>query len=164
MADLDDIYRRYGPMVERRAQQILGSRDDAAEVLHELFLSLLERPGQLHRARSVRAWLYGATTHACLNRLRDKKSRLRLLEAHAEAQPDRRDEASERLRALAAARQILRQLPDDLAEVAVYYWFDEMTHAEIAEVVGCSRRQVGNLLERAEQRIERIRNRERGIR
>jgi RNA polymerase sigma-70 factor, ECF subfamily len=46
-------------------------------------------------------------------------------------------------------RRMLAKLPDDLAQAVVYYYIDEMTHAEIAEQLGCSRRQVGNLLERA---------------
>ena len=51
------------------------------------------------------------------------------------------------------AQQLLAQLPDQLAQVAVYYYFDEMTHEEIAELVGCSRRQVGNLVQQVQQRI-----------
>jgi RNA polymerase sigma-70 factor (ECF subfamily) len=40
-------------------------------------------------------------------------------------------------------------MPDELAQVVVYAYVDEMTHQEIADVLRCSRRQVGNLLQRA---------------
>ena len=46
------------------------------------------------------------------------------------------------------ARSVLAQLPDDLACAAVYYYVDELSHREIAEVMGCSRRHIGNLLAR----------------
>jgi RNA polymerase sigma-70 factor (ECF subfamily) len=39
-------------------------------------------------------------------------------------------------------------LPEPLGHVAVYYYLDELTHEEIAELLGCSRRHVGNLLVR----------------
>ena len=43
-------------------------------------------------------------------------------------------------------RSTLRRMPPPLGEVAIYYHLDGLTHAEIAELVGCSRRQVGNHL------------------
>jgi RNA polymerase sigma-70 factor, ECF subfamily len=35
----------------------------------------------------------------------------------------------------------------------VYYHLDRMSHAEIAELLGCSRRHVVNLLERVSRRL-----------
>ncbi|HMI92032.1 MAG TPA: helix-turn-helix domain-containing protein, partial [Polyangiales bacterium] len=45
-------------------------------------------------------------------------------------------------------RALLLRLPDELAQVAVYQLADEMSQDEIAELMGCSRRQVRKLLER----------------
>ncbi|MGB5809992.1 MAG: sigma-70 family RNA polymerase sigma factor, partial [Polyangiales bacterium] len=56
----------------------------------------------------------------------------------------------------ALVRQALELLPEELANAFVYYYVDQMTHAEIAEVMGCSRRQVGNLLERAHDRLRKL--------
>lgn len=50
---------------------------------------------------------------------------------------------------MAAVRQLLGRLPEQLAAVVVYHHLDGMTHEEISTVLGCSRRQVGYLLERA---------------
>jgi RNA polymerase sigma-70 factor (ECF subfamily) len=46
-------------------------------------------------------------------------------------------------------------VPEELAQAAVYYYADEMTHEEIAEVLRCSRRHVGDLLERLHQEVGR---------
>jgi RNA polymerase sigma-70 factor (ECF subfamily) len=147
MDDVERLYREYGDMVLRRAQRILGSESDAQEVLQELFMSFLRDPSQLKEKTSLTGWLYGATTHLCLNTIRNKKNRLRLLsrEAPAAAAPPR---AEERV----TARELLAQLPDELARVAIYYYLDEMTHEEIAGLIGCSRRHVGDLLEQAQAR------------
>ena len=50
---------------------------------------------------------------------------------------------------VAIVRSVLAQLPADEAQASVYYHLDGMSHAEIAGVMACSRRHVGDLLERA---------------
>jgi RNA polymerase sigma-70 factor (ECF subfamily) len=52
--------------------------------------------------------------------------------------------------AASEVRRLLGLLPDDVATAVVYHHLDGMTHAEVAELLGCSRRQVGYLLERAQ--------------
>lgn len=73
------MYRRHAASVYRRACTLLGNEADAHEVLQDLFVSLLERPDQFAGGSSLPTFLYSATTHACLNRLRNQKNRARLL-------------------------------------------------------------------------------------
>jgi RNA polymerase sigma factor (sigma-70 family) len=114
-------------------------------------LSLFERPEQFRGASTMSTYLYSAVTYACLNRVRDRDNRLRLLREHGPAtlapvsQPD-----GERM---AALRSVLARLPEPLAQVAVYYYMDELTHDDIARILGCSRRHVGNLIERLGEQI-----------
>jgi RNA polymerase sigma-70 factor (ECF subfamily) len=150
-ATIEQLYREYGDLVLRRARRIMGSESDAQEILQELFMSFMQRPQQLEGQRSMIAWLYGATTHLCLNTLRNRNNRVRLLNERA---PASGAPASNPESAL-GAQQLVASLPEALAQVAVYYYLDEMTHDEIAEVIGCSRRQVGNLLQKIQQRLQR---------
>lgn len=90
------------------------------------------------------AWLYGATTHHCLNRLRDQRNRARLVRDATRDSPP--SGASEHRVALT---QALARMPDELARVVVYHALDELTQDEIAELMSCSRRHVGNLIARA---------------
>lgn len=151
MVDLERIYREQGHIVLRRACRILGDEDEARESLQEIFAGLLARPAQFDGKSSVTTWLYSVTTHFCLNRLRSRRRRARLAEAFA-ALSSESDQPSD---LLVTARQLLAALPADLAAVAVYCWIDEMTHDEIAEVLHCSRRQVGYLLERCRDQLRR---------
>jgi len=145
---IERIYRDFGDVVLRRARQILRHDDEAIEVMQEVFTSLVERPHQFEGRSQITTWLYSATTHACLNRIRNRKTRARILADHVA--PDTRLADGPRAENLAALRQLLELLPDELAQVAVYYYLDEMTQAEIARVMDCSRRHVGDLLERAQ--------------
>ncbi|MEQ8984976.1 MAG: helix-turn-helix domain-containing protein, partial [Deltaproteobacteria bacterium] len=44
-------------------------------------------------------------------------------------------------------REVMRRVPEDLAQVAVYYYLDQMKQSEIADLLGVSRRTIGNRLE-----------------
>ncbi|AUX46978.1 ECF family RNA polymerase sigma factor [Sorangium cellulosum] len=146
VALIEAAYRQHGHLVLRRARRLLGNEQDAREILQDVFASLLDAPGQLDGKGPLVSWLYGATTHACLNRIRDRKNRLRLLDTHVA--PMQEESAAPRAEQALLTRELLARLPVDLAQVAVHYYSDEMTHEEIARVMGCSRRHVGDLLER----------------
>lgn len=145
--DFSTLYRRHAPTVYRRARQILGSGADAHEVVQDLFVSLLEKPGQFRAASSLTTFLYAATTHACLTRLRNTKNRRRLLSEHTGSLSA--TDASPSAEQLLALQRALLDMPDELAQVVVYYCVDGLSHDEIARVLSCSRRHVGNLLQRA---------------
>jgi RNA polymerase sigma-70 factor (ECF subfamily) len=145
-ADVAALYAAHGHVVLRRARRILNDEAEAQDILQEIFLSLVHDPEQFAGSSHVTTFLYAATTNRCLNRLRDAKTQARLLAERARSEAT--DARGERL---AQLRQVLGRLPEDLARVAVFSYVDEMTHEEIAEQLGCSRRQVGNLLERASE-------------
>ena len=107
---------------------------------------LSEYPARFRRESSPTTFLYAATTHRCLRRLRDSKNRRRLVDENVV--PHASPHAAPRGEQLSVLRSLLAQLPDDLAAVATYAYVDGMSHAEIAALMGCSRRQVGNLLDR----------------
>jgi RNA polymerase sigma-70 factor (ECF subfamily) len=154
-AALERIYRTHGPLVLRRAAWLLGNEADAQEALQDVFAALLRDPGALRDGRSLVAWLYRATTHRCLNLLRGRRAGAAALARHvASAGP-----ATEPARgdALAEVRRLLAVLPDEVAAAAVYHHLDGMTYDEVAGQLGCSRRKVGYLLERAQGLAARAR-------
>lgn len=134
----------------RRARFLLGSEDDAREMLNEIFVSLLDKPEQFSEKSSITTWLYSVTTHGCLNRLRNERTRRRILSESALPPSETSNESPEHAVML---RQELTRLPQELAEVAVYHYLDGMTHDEIAGVLNCSRRHVGDLIERMHAQV-----------
>jgi RNA polymerase sigma-70 factor (ECF subfamily) len=143
---VEQHYREHGHMVLRRARALLREEQDAREVLQEVFMSLLDRPEQFEQRSSITTWLYVVTTNACLTRMRNQRTRQRLVDERADTLvPGPPGSDAERW---AQVRQLLAKLPEELAAVAVHYFLDEMTQQEIAELIGCSRSQVGKLLDR----------------
>jgi RNA polymerase sigma factor (sigma-70 family) len=149
---IESLYRSHGHAVLRRARHLLGSEEDARDVVQEVFVSLVDRPAQFRGESSMTTWLYAATTHGCLNRLRNHRTRARLLSEQASAPPSC---SPPRAESVAILRDLFARIPAELAQAAVYYYADEMTHDEIATVLGCSRRHVGDLLERLRVHVER---------
>lgn len=143
---LAELFDRHGPLVYRRALQILGSPQDAADATQEVFI----RAGRsLHRfdgrARAS-TWLYRITTNYCLNSLRDARRRRDL----TVERPDAFTPAPSLLAAddLAMLRALLADADPQQAEAALAVFVDGMSHAEAATVLGVSRRTVGNLCAR----------------
>lgn len=151
MLDVAALYVRHGAMVLRRARRVLRDEEAARDVVHDVFITLAERRGQLADAGMI-SWLYVVTTNLCLKRLRSAATRARL--ADSITAPGRAAASGEEL---AEIRGALASLPEELAAVAVYRFVDEMTHAEIAELMGCSRRHIGDLLGRFEEAMQPMR-------
>jgi RNA polymerase sigma factor (sigma-70 family) len=153
-AAIEGLYRSHGHIVLRRARAILGCEADAQEALQEVFASLLRAPHSLRNAASVVGWLYQTTTHFCLNLLRNRRTGARLLDESVMTALAPASSAGGE--ALSELRRILSRLPGEVAAAAVYHHLDGMTHAEVAAILGCSRRKVGYLLERAQQSLARL--------
>jgi RNA polymerase sigma-70 factor (ECF subfamily) len=144
-SDVEAAYRKHAHSVLRRAERLLGSRHDAREVVQEVFVSLLENPAQFAGMSSIVTWLYATTTHACLNRLRNRSTRSRILSEHAETLPHMIEPCPPDKHL--ELRRALLDMPEELAQVAIYYHLDSLTYDEIAEQLGCSRRKVAYLLD-----------------
>lgn len=146
----EELYRKHAAGAYRRALRLIGNAADASEVVHDVFVSLYENPHA--QVGNMNAYLYSAVTHACLKRLRNRRTRARI---DAERLPVAQGDSGLRAESSLIARATLASMPDELAQVAVYYFLDELSHREIAEVLGCSHRHVGNLLQRLTRWAER---------
>lgn len=154
-AERDQLYRAHAPSAFRRAERLLGSAADAREVVHDVFVRLFERDDL--RGSDMSAYVYGAITHACLNQLRNQRTRARLLRDHGSTSLAHDPGASAEAKLI--ARTTLAELPEPLAQVAIYYYVDELSHREIATLMGCSHRHVGNLLVRLKGWAEKLEKR-----
>jgi RNA polymerase sigma-70 factor (ECF subfamily) len=153
-AAFDTLYREHGHAVLRRARRLLRDHDAARDVMQDVFFDIIRTPERFEARSSIATYLYSATTHACLNRIRDGRTRTRLV-AIETAGSSKLAPAHGETRALAV--EILESLSDDDAALAIYLFCDELTHDEVATLFGCSRRHVGDLATRLRRRImERV--------
>lgn len=155
-AELEALYRQYGPLVKRRARSLLGDDLDAQDALQEVFVRVINAMGEFRRQSQPSTWLYRITTNLCLNRLRDGRRRrdhlTRLGEDVARAPLSSGLSPESR----ATLQRVLGALPEELGEIATYYYVDEMDQAEIAHILGVSRRTIGYRLDRFRAEAQKI--------
>lgn len=149
-----DLFQKHGPAVYRRALRLLGDAADAEEATQEVFIRVFRGLDGFDGQSQLTTWLYRITTNYCLNRIRDRKRRRELFRENFQPDdPERPATAAD----LLLLRRLLGEADEEQARVAVYVYMDGMTHEEVAEILGVSRRTVGNVLSRfhawAEQRL-----------
>ena len=141
---LDELYRRYSRSVFRRASGLMNDGDAAKDVMQEVFLRAFEARAEFTAAASPLSWLYRITTNLCLNRLRDARRRRTILARNLSADEPAAGPTTD---AALTVRALLGTLPDEVQEIAIYYFVDQMSQEEIATLLSMPRRTVGYRLE-----------------
>lgn len=124
---------------------MLRSREDAVDVVHALFADLLPR----WSSDVDLPYLYRAVTNRCLNLVRDRGTRARLLEReHATAAPVGRVRLDDQVVGVGLIAALVDRLDQAHLEVLVARFVDDMTQDEIADHLGVSRKTIGKRLDR----------------
>ena len=154
VSDPQGAYRAYGPALVRKAERILHSREDAVDVVHALFVDLIPR-----WSRDVDlAYLYRAVTNRCLNVVRDRGTRARLLEREQQAAaPVGRVRLEDELVGVGLLAALAERLDEGHLEVLVCRFVDDMTQEEIATHLALSRKTIGKRLDRIREEVIALR-------
>ena len=138
----------------RKAERVLRSREDAIDVVHALFVDLIPR---WDRSMDL-PYLYRAVTNRCLNVLRDRATRTRLLEREGGAvAPIGRVKLEDQVVGVGLIAALADRLDDDHMQVLVARFVDDMTQDEIAEQLGLSRKTIGKRLDRIRDEVIALR-------
>ncbi len=146
-------YRAILAYVARR----LDSMASAQDLTEETFLVAWRKLDQVPPDEEGLYWLYGvarnllANHHRRTSRRRSIAARFRL-EGDAPEPPEDQLIRNDEARAVLEGLERLRDQDRELIRLA--YW-DELPHAAIAELLGCSRNAVGVRLHRAVKRLEK---------
>jgi len=135
--DIEDYYRRYGPMVMRRCRRLLGDEDRALDAMQEVFVSLIRNSGKLTGAYPS-SLLYRMATNVCLNMIREDKRKPVTHDTDSLAMIARFDEAEERTDAGDLLDRIFERGAASSREIAVMRYVDGMTLEEVAREAGLS--------------------------
>lgn len=140
-----EAYARYGPALLRKAERVLRNTDDASDIVHGLFLDMMQKSSPTIELR----YLYRAVGNRCINFLRDRQNRARLLERQ---QPALRGPVRTRCDDEVIGLDLLAKLAGTLdkrsLEILLCRYWDDMTQEQIAAFIGVSRKTVGKRLDR----------------
>ena len=132
-AALASLYQEHAAQLFAIAYRLLGSRDDAEDVVHDVFVGLPEALRRYEERGSFASWLRKITARVALARLRDIKahSTIGLDESNFIA-PENRSDASLTL------ERALRDVAPSLRAVLVLKEIEGFSHAEIAAMLDIS--------------------------
>lgn len=148
-----EAYRKYGPPLVRKAERILRNAEDARDVVHAVFLDLLQK----NETDPELSYLYRAVTNRCLNILRDRSCQARLLSScDPSLVAPVRSSFEDRAISLDVLIKLSRDLTEEQAELLVFRYVDDMSQDEIAELTGKSRKTIGKHLSRVQDALQRI--------
>lgn len=148
-----EAYRRYGPALMRKCRRMLQSEAAAEDIVQGLFVDLLQQ----EQTDPDLPYLYRAATNRCLNHLRDRENRMRLLSQHDSAlRGPARTLCDERVISLDLLAKLLGRLDEAHSEVLVYRFYDDMGQAEIAQLLKTSRRTVVKRLRRIRDEVRKL--------
>lgn len=145
-----EAYQRHGAAIRRKAERILQNREDAGDVVQQLFVDLVERGVE----RVDLPYLYRAVTNRCLNFIRDQRNRERLLERQEVAlRGPVRVRCDDQVIGLDLLCRLSGALDDRHLEVLVCRYVDDMTQDEIAALCRTSRKTIGKRLQRIREEV-----------
>lgn len=158
---VESLVPAYTPLLFRMAHALLRNRAEADDVVQDTFLRVLQHRRSLPEIRDMRVWLVRIAWNLALDRRR-------------KVRPDQMDDAFAQSlvavglpadRAIAEALELkgvlaeIERLPEAERHVLLLAAVEEMSHAEMATVLGRSESAVRALLFRARMRLRERLNR-----
>jgi RNA polymerase sigma factor (sigma-70 family) len=156
--DFERIYRELAPLVYRTAWGVLGSREDAEDVLQIVFLKLLRREFPPDRQKNPKGYLYRAAVNSSFDVLKARQRRPALLLNDEErgqtpaASPQAPFDESLHERLYDA----IGRLKPSAAEVLILRYMNNKSVAEIAAALGVSQTVIAVRLFRARARLRKL--------
>ena len=142
---MDEIIARHIQRLYRTAAAIMRNREDAEDIVQDVFVKWHEKPPRLQSDTHETAWLLRVTINLCRSRLRAPWRRLRtpLLESHPA-----KDETEREL------MQAVFSLPAKYRTVIHLFYFEGYSTTEIADITQQRETAVRQQLTRARNKLK----------
>lgn len=141
----DALYRETYNTVYFHAKSILKHEEDALDIVQETYLTAYSTLDTLEQPEAVQAWLCKMASYKAFNLLRSRKHESGLSpdddDALFEPQADANDEPEyvfDRTATQEIVAGMIRSLPEEQRTALMLYYYDELSLAEIAQVMSCS--------------------------
>jgi RNA polymerase sigma-70 factor, ECF subfamily len=158
VARLAVLFERYHRALFRYFVSMNGDREQAEDLVQEVFFRMLRYRTSYDPAQSFTAWMYQIARNAGVDQVRKRRA-AEVVDIDSftlvSASPGPEESAS-RGQDLALLRRAMDQLPEDKREILVLSRFQGMKHEDIAEVLGCEVGTVKVRVYRAIRALEQI--------
>lgn len=138
---VSELYDEIAAPLFSVAVRILGDAADAEEIIQDVFVQIWEKAGTFDAALgSAFHWILSITRHRCIDRLRSRARRSRLVEEFQSNMVTGQPANVENTSSLdsddtGVLRAALNNLPEEQRQAIELAFFGGKTHQEIAEVL-----------------------------
>jgi RNA polymerase sigma-70 factor (ECF subfamily) len=155
VAAFETLVRRYRNDVYALAYHFVGNREDAWDISQETFAKAYGALKRFRREASFKAWLLRIAANQCKDFFKKRRIKTVSLDGRilrdAAPGPAKQAEAEELGMAIRAA---LAALPDKQRRAFVLREFENMSYAEMAQVMACSTGTVMSRLHHARKKLQ----------
>jgi len=144
----EELFKKYFPSLMAFSRRILVNEDDAREVVHQVFINLWEKGGEIDLSTSMKSYLFTSVNNRSLNVIRDRKK------FSSEEVPELAGEwdASALIESMELEEKIrsaIDSLPEKCREIFELNRFEGLKYAEIAGHLDISVKTVENQMSKA---------------
>lgn len=148
----DALYQKHYRVIYGQCRRILGNHHDAEDAVQEVFCRVAKHRDTNLSSVEILPWIHRVASNYCLNELRNAKRRPKGEER--DDVPGR--ESEDALLARDLVDRLLERMPMHLFMATWRYHVDGMTHDEVGQALGMSRRTVINYLGEFQDRARRF--------
>lgn len=136
----DVIVRRYQRQVYQLCFRFVGSQEDASDLAQDAFIRAYRGLRKFKGDSALTTWLYRIAVNVCLNRLGARSPRFEPVDAieRADRHAEPPDAAVLRNERAAEVRAAIARLPKKQRATLILRAYHELTHEEIAGILGSS--------------------------
>lgn len=163
---LNQIIRRWQSPVRRFVFRYVQNEQDAEDLTQETFVRVFRNKNRYRPTGKFSTWLFTIAVNLCRNHAGKAKRRrdiqihpvsehdADLVESHADETADP-SEAAETAEHAAAVRAAIAELPHDLRTAIILFEYEQLSHAEVAEIESTSAKAIEMRLYRAREQLRR---------
>jgi RNA polymerase sigma-70 factor (ECF subfamily) len=154
-AAMEMTIQKYREPLYFHARYIVKDHQEAYDLVQEVFIKAMRETRFFNEDFKIKAWLYRVTSNLCFNQLRNRKRRGAILDTMMKPEAL----VADQIETVFAAEQkeevmgALAELSDDHRDILVLRYYDDLSYAEIADVLQVKLGTVMSRLSRARMRL-----------
>lgn len=160
-AALGELMNRWELPVKSVIARIVLNAREAEELGQETFVRIWTQRAKYRSGAVFRPWIFAIAVNLARNRLRWWRRRPEIALEEWTESPSVGDGAAtggstmEQAERINAVRDAIASLPTDLREAVVLFEYEQMSHAEIGDALGCTPKSVESRLYRARTKLRK---------
>ncbi len=144
--EFQQLYIKYAGIVYSRCFHFVGNKEIACDLVHDIFLLVFKNYKSFKENCDTYTWIYRITTNTCINYIK-KESKQKNGNLQIEFDLSDNFLQVEKIDNHLFIKQILKSFDKKIQQIAIYYFVDNFTQKEIAEILEISRKTVSRKLQ-----------------